>query len=389
MIEHGFTEKIRGVLTEHFGEAAEEILERATLLQYINLKTKAANRGSKSRGSFANLYAIYVLVEDYIAKGFHRKGDYSKYEGAIFSALFKRQRELPFGAKLQNHGLNHRMNEEFKKFFPTCQYVPIMRDPSTNRYWINTNLLLVKVGNETYNVAEAVIGSVDAYVAAKRESFNTFIEACTKLKDVMGAAPEAVETYIMGLLAPNVDARLFEIVSFAILKYFYHDQFVYFGFTMEDIKKEQLKLFKTGRTNANDGGIDFVMKPLGRFFQVTETLDVKKYFLDIDKLERFPISFVIKSEETADVLRGRLEQGAKEQYGIESVVRSYMACIEEIINVPRLRDCFRAAVEQGYLPSVLDEIVKQSKVEFNYSEEVAAIVEEEEEDAAGVIDAGT
>ena len=134
MIEHGFTEKIRDVLLGQFGRASEEIFEKGTLLHYINLKTRAANRGSKSRGSFANLYAIYVLVEDYIRKGFHKKGDYSKYAGAMFSSLFKRQRELPFGAKLQNHGLNHRLNEEFKRFFPACQFVPILRDPGTNRY---------------------------------------------------------------------------------------------------------------------------------------------------------------------------------------------------------------------------------------------------------------
>ena len=30
---------------------------------------------------------------------------------------------------------------------------------------------------------------------------------------------------------------------------------------------------KNGRTNENDGGIDFVVRPLGRFFQITETLD--------------------------------------------------------------------------------------------------------------------
>jgi hypothetical protein len=379
MIEHGFTEKIRGILLRRFGRAAGEIFEKGTLLQYINLKTKAANRGSKSRGSFGSLYAIYVLVEDYISKGFHKKGDYSKYEGAVFSSLFKRQRELPFGANLQNHHLNNRMNEEFKKFFPSCQFAPIPRNLKTNRYWINTNLLRIRVGRKTHNVAEAVIEVIDAYVAAKRDSFNSFIEACAKLKDVMLSSPDAVEAYIMGLLAPNVDARLFEIVSFAILKYFYHDQFVYFGYNLKDIKKEQLKLFKTGRTNANDGGIDFVMKPLGRFFQVTETLDVKKYFLDIDKLERFPISFVIKSEETTDRLRGRLEQGAKALYGIDAIVMSYMACIEEIINVPKLRERFQTAVKQHYLPVILDEIVKQARVEFNYSEETGAV----EEDVAG------
>jgi len=385
MIDHAFTENIRRVLGKHFKTTSEEIFEKSDLLKYINLKTKSANRGSKSRGSFANLYAIYVLVEDYIAKEFHKKGDYSKYAGAVFSDLFRRQRRLPFGAKLQNHALNHRMNEEFKKFFPTCKFTPIMRDASTNRYWINTNLLKVTVGRQNYNLAESIIGIIDAYIAAKRDSLNSFIEACTKLKELMGETPEAAETYIIEFLAPNVDARLFEIVSFAILKYFYHEQFVYFGFTLEEIKKEHLRLFKTGRTNANDGGIDFVMKPLGRFFQVTETLDVKKYFLDMDKLERFPISFVIKSNDSIPSLRTRLEQGAKEQYVVDTIVRSYMACIEEIINVPRLKECFQTAVKQGYLPAVLDEIVKQSKVEFNYAEDAdpSADDEEEEESVTG------
>ncbi|MEZ5671054.1 MAG: class I tRNA ligase family protein [Thiotrichaceae bacterium] len=92
----------------------------------------------------------------------------------------------------------------------------------------------------------------------------------------------AVSKFISELLSPIVDARIFEIVSYAILRYYYRNQVVYFGFDPDDIRKENLMLFKTGRTNANDGGIDFVMRPLGRFFQVTETLEVKKYFLDID-----------------------------------------------------------------------------------------------------------
>lgn len=173
----------------------------------------------------------------------------------------------------------------------------------------------------------------------------------------------------MDLLAPNRDARLFEIVSFAILKFFYHDQTVYFGFDLNKLTKEQLTLVKTGRTNANDGGIDFVMKPLGRFFQVTETLDVKKYFLDIDKIERFPISFVIKSVEPVETLREKLKAGAQKQFGVQRVVDSYMACIEEIINIPVLQGRFRQAESQGYLPQILDEIVKQSKIEFKYAKE--------------------
>jgi hypothetical protein len=82
---------------------------------------------------------------------------------------------------------------------------------------------------------------------------------------------------------------------------------------------------------------------------------------------------VIKSEESISDLRLHLEEGARALYAVDSVVMSYMDCIEEIINVPRLRECFRAAVNYKYLPAIMDEIVKQCKVEFNYSEETGTI----------------
>ena len=51
------------------------------------------------------------------------------------------------------------------------------------------------------------------------------------------------------------------------LEYYYKDFVIYWGYTPEidKLTKDNLRLYKTGRTNANDGGIDFVMKPLGRF----------------------------------------------------------------------------------------------------------------------------
>jgi hypothetical protein len=368
-MEHSFTQTIKSVLQKHFAAQADEVFERSLLLQYLNLKTRSANRGSKSRSSFANLYAIYVLIEDYLAGGFDKKGDYTKYEGAVFGRLFQRQRELPFGSKLQNHALNHRLNEEFKKFFPTCEFTPIVRDVQTNRYWINRNLLRVEICKKDFELAASVMDIINEYIKTKSAAFDAFIDTCVKLKSLTASAPKEAEAFIHDLLTPNRDARLFEIVSFAVLKFFYHDQTVYFGFDLDHLSKEPLKLFKTGRTNANDGGIDFVMKPLGRFFQVTETLDVKKYFLDIDKIERFPISFVIKSTEPIDLLQQKLKDGAQKQFGIQKIVETYMACIEEIINIPVLQERFRQAEAQGYLPAILDEIVKQSKVEFNYSDE--------------------
>ena len=78
-------------------------------------------------------------------------------------------------------------------------------------------------------------------------------------------------------------------------------------------------------------------------------------------------------------MRQKLRDGAQKQFGVQRVVNTYMACIEEIINIPALQERFRQAEAQGYLPQILDEIVKQSKVEFNYSDETEAEVEEDEE----------
>ena len=367
-MEHEFTQQIQTILHSDFGEVGGDILQRSELLQYLNIKTRSATRGSKARGSFANLYALYVLIEDYINHGFDEKGDYSNYQGVAFTDLFKRQRELPFGDKLQNHALNHRMNSDFRKYFPQTEYIPILRDVETKRYWINDNLLRISAMGNSYNIARSIVSIVDRYIEAKRSAFEAFLQTCERLKRINGESKENVEAFIVDLLGANADARIFEIVSYAILKYFYSNQTVYFGFNLESVEEENLKLYKTGRTNANDGGIDFVMRPLGRFFQVTETLDVRKYFLDIDKIERYPISFVIKSEEPVNVLRQKLRAGAEKQYLITAIVRRYMDCVEEVINIPVLKNRFNETVQEGHLQSILDEVIKQSKVEFNYEE---------------------
>lgn len=369
--EHSFTSTIRNVLTSFFGKNAEAVLESSLLIQYLNEKTKSANRGSKARGSFANLYSIYVVVEDYINHGYHKakKGNYADYEGAIFSYLFKRQRELPFGAKLQNHSLNNRTNSEFQKFFPTANFIPIIRNQETNRYWVNDSLLWIDINKKQYNIAEAVIAIVDEYVKTKQDSFVRFINQCQQMQTVGSKDKQGIKNFILSLLAPNVDARLFEIVSYSILKFYYIEQNIYWGYELEKVEPENLKLYKTGRTNANDGGIDFVMKPLGRFFQVTETLDFKKYFLDIEKIEKYPITFVIKAVDSIDEIKQKLESDALKTYPVKAIVNKYLNCIEEIINIPTLITYLQTVEQNGLLLKVLDEIILQSKVEFNYSEE--------------------
>ena len=50
--------------------------------------------------------------------------------------------------------------------------------------------------------------------------------------------------------------------------------------------------------------------------------------------------------------------------------RAYMQAIEEIINIPRLLDCSKTVIAANGIKRVMDEIVTQSKVEFNYPSDV-------------------
>ena len=374
-MKHPFTQNILEILERRFGQLGTQVFDGSFIIQYLNEKTRSANRGSKARGAFANHYALYVLVEDYINKGYlgQKKGTYEKYEGARFSDLFRRQRELPFGSKLQNHALNSRLNDEFAKFFPTVELRPIMRDQKEQRYWINERLLTVPVVEDgkkgTVNIAEAIIDIINAYVETKRSAFENFLEACRGIAALSADDSAGALDFVLTQLQPNVDARIFEIVSFSILKAYFGEQSIFWGWSADKLSQEFLMLYKTGRTNANDGGIDFVMRPLGRFFQVTETIDVNKYFLDIDKIQRFPLTFVVKTTQDPDIVKDQLREQALSKYGVQAVVDRYMESVEEIINIPRLASTFESLVQSGKLRDVMEEIILQSRVEFNYEDD--------------------
>ena len=381
---HDFTNEIITILNRHYNVRGDEILKSCEIIQYLNIKTKAANRGSKSRAGFANHYAIYVLVEDYLNGHFDTNGNYSDYEGAKFSDLFRRQRELPFGSKLQNHALNHRLNEEFKKYFPACEHLPIIRDAESNKYWINEKLIVTELDGVTINLASAIKEIIETYIRARQSAFSEFMTYCQEIIEIQEESPDKAILFIKALFRPNVDARVFEIASFAVLKQYYADQRIYWGWSPEELIEESLILYKTGRTNANDGGIDFVMKPLGRFFQVTETVDSGKYFLDIDKVQRYPITFVVKTNESSKEILQKITNQAEAKYQIKTIVKKYIESVEEVINIPRLMEIFETVLEAGKGANVIEEIVLQSRVEFNVEAEEQDVLafEKAEKDVA-------
>lgn len=209
-MEHEFTDRIRGVLNDHFGKDADEILSRSDLIQYLNYKTRSASRGSKARGSFGNIYAIYVLVEDYLNHDFDLNDAYSDYDGAQFSDLLQRQRELPFGSKLQNHALNHRLNQEFQRQFPQQDLLPIIRDRETSRYWINERLVHVEVNDMEFNICRAIIDIIDAYIESKQGAFKSFISA-EELIDAI--QKKAEELYPVRAVVEKYMTSIEEVIS--------------------------------------------------------------------------------------------------------------------------------------------------------------------------------
>ncbi|PZQ08192.1 MAG: restriction endonuclease [Aliarcobacter butzleri] len=370
MLEHEFTIVIFDILKKRFGEKAHDIYLRSPLLQYLNSETRAASKDSKSRKSNGNLFALYSLVLDYRNNGYYEKDGYSnEYKGARFTDLKKVANSLPGGDKLQNHAFNHRLNEKFKAQFQDCPYQPIIRNLETKRYYLNENLILVEYNNHSYNISEEVLLIIQNFIRVVKEEFDSFINYITELSSIGNEKTENIAHFILKQLSPTSDARIFEIVSFAILKYHYKNQYIIWGTNYENLEKDNLKLFKTGRTNANDGGIDFVMRPLGRFFQVTETLDFKKYFLDIDKIQRFPVSFVVKTLLTDQEMRNIIYNNALKSYNIPEIVKRYMDSIEDIINIQDLIDILNHQIYSGEIKDVLNEIVLQSRLEFNYDEE--------------------
>jgi hypothetical protein len=79
---------------------------------------------------------------------------------------------------------------------------------------------------------------------------------------------------------------------------------------------------------------------------------------------------VVKSTEAVETIRERIEAQAKRIYPVVKIVERYMACIEEIINIPLLMERLDDVVKRSALAPVIAEIVLQSRVEFNYPEEL-------------------
>ena len=321
---------IKKILKEFFPSSFQKIFDNSLLLQYLDKKMKAVHGNSKTRRSLGNIYAIYSILHFYKTDFFNQPDKYRNFDGYDYMQLFNFYRSLYGGNKLQNHALNSRVNGEFNNKFTTTGNDLIIAE--NGKYLLHIDYLYV----EQNDISKVCCKIIEKYMELLKSKDNDLLNTLIKIEKITDYTEKKKQ--INALLAEDAEARVFEIISYAILKNHYSTVKVYFGYTSDSVKEESLRLFKTGRTNANDGGIDFVMRPLGRFFQVTEVNNYDKYLLDIDKVLHFPVTFVVKTRITRSrILNDLNDYISKRANGMRVIIKRYKSAIEEIITINELR----------------------------------------------------
>lgn len=352
---------IKAILVSDYDNEYQYVYDNSRLIQYLDKKMGAVHGDSKKRRSLANIYAIYSILHFYMDDFYNQQDKYRDFGGYDYMKLFTYYRSLYGGSKLQNHALNSRVNGEFRNKFPSAKNDLIIID--NGKYLLHIDYLYV--GKR--DISKTCCKIVEKYVELLMEKDHALLKVLQRMEQMTDY--DEKKKQINGLLTEDAEARIFEIISYAILKNHYSNIKVYFGYSAETIKEVQLQLFKTGRTNANDGGIDFVMRPVGRFFQVTEVNNYDKYLLDIDKVMHFPITFVIKTRSSkASVLKDLEAYIDDRANGMRVIKERYENAIEEVITINELVE-WTFGLNNEDIDGIIRDIDVCYKLEMNMDDE--------------------
>lgn len=352
---------IRDILIDDYGSESQFIYDNSKLIQYLDKKMGAVHGDSKKRRSLASIYAIYSILNFYKDDYYNQPDKYRNFGGYDYMRLFNYYRSLYGGSKLQNHAFNSRVNGEFRNKFPSITNELIIID--NGKYLLHIDYLYV--GKR--DISKTCCKIIEKYVELLMEKDYALLKVLQNMEHMIDYGEKRKQ--INNLLTEDAEARIFEIISYAILKNHYSNIKVYFGYSMETIKEEELQLFKTGRTNANDGGIDFVLRPVGRFFQVTEVDNYDKYLLDIDKVMHFPVTFVIKTRVSKDSVLKDLENYIAERAnGMIVIKERYEKAIEEVITINELIE-WTCSLENDDIDEIIRSIDMCYKLEMNMDDE--------------------
>ena len=224
------------ILRGEYGGEYESVFNSSKLIQYLDYKMGAVDGDSKSRRSLGNIYAIYSITHFYFEDFIDDSENYKQFSGYEFTKLFYFCRSLYGGEKLQNHALNSRVNGEFLNKFPD-EIEPIIID--NGKYSLHIDYLFVN-GKD---ISKAINRIVEKYIEILIEKDSTLMKTIEELSTVddVGIKKEKIKE----MLNSRTEARVFEIISFAVLKNHYKGISIIIGKDMESLRTEYLTLYKT------------------------------------------------------------------------------------------------------------------------------------------------
>lgn len=352
---------VKDILKEEYPMDFQKVYDNSQLLQYLDKKMKAVHGNCKTRRSLANIYAVYSILHFYQEDFYQDKNGYKEFDGYDYMRLFTYYRNLYGGGKLQNHALNSRVNGEFRNKFSNSKKDLII--VNNGKYLIHIDYIYA----ENHDISRVCCKIIEKYIELLMKKDHELLKLLSEVQKITDYAKKKMK--IKELLTEDAEARIFEIISYAILKNHYKNITVYFGYSKDEVREVQLQLYKTGRTNANDGGIDFVMRPIGRFFQVTEVGNYDKYLLDIDKVLHFPITFVIKTKKSREDVREEFEEYISEKTGGMTILEErYRSAIEDVITINELQKWIDELDDED-IDGIIRDIDVYYKLEMNMNAE--------------------
>ena len=352
---------VKDILKEEYPMDFQKVYDNSQLLQYLDKKMKAVHGNCKTRRSLANIYAVYSILHFYQEDFYQDKNGYKEFDGYDYMRLFTYYRNLYGGGKLQNHALNSRVNGEFRNKFSNFKKDLII--VNNGKYLIHIDYIYA----ENHDISRVCCKIIEKYIELLMKKDHELLKLLSEVQKITDYAKKKMK--IKELLTEDAEARIFEIISYAILKNHYKNITVYFGYSKDEVREVQLQLYKTGRTNANDGGIDFVMRPIGRFFQVTEVGNYDKYLLDIDKVLHFPITFVIKTKKSREDVREEFEEYISEKTGGMTILEErYRSAIEDVITINELQKWIDELDDKD-IDGIIRDIDVYYKLEMNMNAE--------------------
>ena len=208
-------EFIKEILINDFGNDYEKVYDNADLIRYLDKKTGAIDGDSKTRRSLGNIYAIYSLLVFYNNNNFYNdKNSYKKFEGFEYTELWNFCKLQYGGNKLQNHAFNNRLNAEFAN--------KIAKNPSKELLVINGSKYLLHIDYLYVNnidVSKTAIKIIEKYIELLKEKDLQLSNNLKKLLELNDF--EEKKKLIEELVEEKSEARIFEIISYAILKNHY------------------------------------------------------------------------------------------------------------------------------------------------------------------------